>query len=204
MQGALEGTRSMLSAMNEQFAGMQTAFNGVVSRAEDTTIRQINAGREQTEALGGVMQGLMGEMKANAEQSLSVIQVQLGAVVENLVERVGELSSEMMHVAHSTATGLMHESSEKLLQQTEGSSQALSARLEQLLDSIRDRSTDFDKASKQLRESQEFIGALLNRNGEALNQLAAASREGEGSIQTTLRLQGKFLLRRWRTDSGPL
>lgn len=191
MQGTLEGTRSMLGAMNDQFATMQAAFNGVVSRAEETTMRQINAGREQTEALGGVMQGLMGEMKSNAEQSMSVIQVQLGAVVEHLVGRVSELSAEMMSVAHSTAAD-SRQSSERLLQQTEGSSQALTARLEQLLDSIRDRSADFDKASKQLRESQEFIGDVLNRNGEALSQMAAAGREVR-EYTNNLRLQGSSL-----------
>jgi len=100
-QSTLEGARQMLGEMNGQFAGMQAAFNAVVARAEQTTSDQLNAGREQTEALTVVMRGLMTQLQENANQNLNTMQTQLTRVVNDLAGKVGSLSNEMLDAARS-------------------------------------------------------------------------------------------------------
>lgn len=168
MQATLEGTRATLGGMNEQFRAMQTAFREVVAKAEETTLHQVNTGREQTEELNRVMQGLLSGIAAGTAESMQAVQERLGTTVEQLVSRVDTLVKGS------------HDSASALLGQTEISTQALTARLEQILESIRDRSTDFDRASGNLRDAQIFISDLLQKNGEALKQLTAAGAEVRG------------------------
>ena len=168
MQSTLEGTRVVLGSMNDQFGAMQTAFREVVAKAEETTLLQVNTGREQTEELNRVMRELLSGIASGTAQSMQTVQERLGETVEQLVARVDTLAKGS------------HESAAVLLGQTEMSSKALTGRLEQILESIRDRSTDFERASGQLREAQTFISGLLQQNGEALKQLAAAGSDVRG------------------------
>ena len=168
MQATLEGTRMMLGGMNDQFGAMQAAFRDVVAKAEETTLHQVNTGREQTEELNRVMQGLLSGIAAGTAESMQAVQERLGTTVDDLISRVDTLAKGS------------HDSAAALLGQTEVSAQALTARLEQILDSIRDRSTDFDRASGNLRDAQAFVSDLLQKNGEALKQLTAAGAEVRG------------------------
>ncbi len=168
MQATLEGTRVMLGGMNDQFGAMQAVFRDVVSKAEETTLHQVNAGREQTEELNHVMQGLLSGIAAGTAESMQVVQERLGTTVEQLISRV------------DTLTKGSHDSAAALIGQTEVSAQALAARLEQILESMRERSTDFDRAGGALRDAQAFIADLLQRNGDALKQLTAAGVEVRG------------------------
>ena len=147
---------------------MQAAFQGVVAKAEEATLHQVNSGREQTEELNRVMQGLLSGIAAGTAESMQTMQERLGTTIEQLVTRVDALTKGS------------HESAAALIGQTEVSAQALTARLEQILESIRERSTDFDRASGSLRDAQAFIADLLQRNGDALKQLTAAGVEVRG------------------------
>lgn len=168
MQATLEGTRAMLGGMNDQFGAMQVAFRDVVSKAEEATLHQVSTGREQTEELNRVMQGLLSGIAAGTAESMQAVQERLGTTVEQLISRV------------DTLTKGSHDTTAALLGQTELSTQALTARLEQILESIRDRSADFDRASGNLRDAQAFVSDLLQKNGDALKQLAAAGAEVRG------------------------
>ncbi len=168
MQATLEGTRAMLGGMNDQFGAMQLAFRDVVAKAEEATLHQVSTGREQTEELNRVMQGLLSGIAAGTAESMQAVQEKLGTTVDQLISRV------------DTLTKGSNDSTAALLGQTEISTQALTARLEQILESIRDRSTDFDRASGSLREAQAFISDLLQKNGDALKKLTAAGAEVRG------------------------
>jgi uncharacterized phage infection (PIP) family protein YhgE len=176
VQNTLEGTRQMLGSMNDQFSAMQVAFTSVVARAEETTLKQVNSGREQVEAVTAVMRVLMTDLKTNADQNLSTMHTQLTQVVDGLVSKVADVSTEMMRVAHAAAEDSRH-STAALLEQTEMSSQAMTERIEQILQNIKDRSSDFEHASAALRDAQVFISELLQQNGNALASLGTASRE---------------------------
>ena len=92
VQGTLETTRQVLSEMNNQFAQMQTALGVIIAKVEETTTDQMKTGREQTEALAALMNGLMNKLQETAEQNLSNVQTQLMRVVSDLTEKVTGLS----------------------------------------------------------------------------------------------------------------
>jgi hypothetical protein len=174
VQSTLEGARQMLGEMNGQFAGMQAAFNAVVARAEQTTSDQLNAGREQMEALTVVMRGLMTQLQENANQNLNTMQTQLTRVVDDLAGKVGSLSNEMLDAARSL-TDHSHQSAAVVMEKTDAWSEATSKRLETLLAGIEDRSKEFKEASAALLEAKTFVNNLLMENGKALAQMAQAS-----------------------------
>jgi len=59
VQGTLEATRQMLADMNAQFSTMQAAFSTIIEKAEQSTSDQMKIGREQTESMTALMNGLM-------------------------------------------------------------------------------------------------------------------------------------------------
>lgn len=180
MQATLEGTRSVLAGMNDQFGAMQSAFNGVVARAEEATIQQVAAGREQTEQLHQVMRGVLASIASGTADNMQTLKDQLS-------ETVGQLVSQVEVLTKSS-----HDSASTLLGQAESSSQAMAARLEQVLEGIRQRSSEFEEASEHLRDAQTFISALLQQNGDNLKQLGAASAEVRG-YTADLRAQAQSL-----------
>jgi uncharacterized protein YukE len=176
IQGTLEGTRQVLSDLNGQFVGMQDAFNAVVAKAEETTASQLSRGREETEALSGVMQGLMQKLEETAGQNLSLMQSQLSRVVEDLTGKVAKISEEMMSAAQAV-TLQSQQSTSGILEKIETSSSTTAKRLEVLLSGIEDRSKDFREASTALLEAKTFVNSVLQENGKALGQMAEASRQ---------------------------
>jgi hypothetical protein len=191
VQSTLEGARQMLGDMNGQFAGMQAAFTAVVARAEQTTSDQLNAGREQTEALSAVMRGLMTQLQENASQNLNTMQTQLTRVVNDLAAKVGSLSNEMLDAARSL-TDHSQQSATAVMEKTDEWSQATSKRLETLLVGIEDRSKDFKEASAALLEAKTFVNNLLMENGKALAQMAQAS-QSVHAYSTELRGQSEAM-----------
>jgi ABC-type transporter Mla subunit MlaD len=174
VQGTLEGTRQMLAEMNAQFGSMQAAFSAIVEKAEQTTSDQLNAGREQTEALTALMNGLMLKLQETADQNLNSVRSQLTLVVSDLAEKVGRLSKDMMAAAENVAKQ-SHASATPVLEQTGNWSEATAKRLEALLANVEARTTDFQKASHSLFEARSFITDLIKENGAALERMAAAS-----------------------------
>lgn len=180
MQATLEGTRSMLAGMNDQFGAMQSAFNGVVARAEESTMQQMAAGREQTEQLHQVMRGVLASIASGTADNMQTLKDQLSETIGQLVAQV------------ETLTKSSHDSTSTLLGQAESSSQAMAARLEQVLEGIRQRSSEFEEAGQHLRDAQTFISTLLLQNGDNLKQLGAASAEVRG-YTADLRAQAQSL-----------
>lgn len=180
MQATLEGTRTMLAGMNDQFGAMQSAFNGVVARAEEATMQQMAAGRDQTEQLHEVMRGVLASIASGTAENMTTLKDQLSETVRQLVAQV------------ETLTKSSHDSASTLLGQAESSSQAMTSRLEQVLEGIRQRSSEFEEASQQLKDAQAFISALLLQNGDNLKQLGAASAEVRG-YTADLRAQAQSL-----------
>ena len=180
MQATLEGTRGMLAGMNDQFGAMQSAFNGVVARAEEATIQQMSAGKEQTEQLHEVMRGVLASIASGTADNMQTLKDQLSKTVGQLIAQVDVLTKSS------------HDSASTLLGQAESSSQAMTARLEQVLEGIRQRSSEFEQASQHLKDAQSFISALLLQNGDNLKQLGAASAEVRG-YTADLRAQAQSL-----------
>ncbi|SEG46603.1 Methyl-accepting chemotaxis protein [Bryocella elongata] len=180
MQATLEATRGMLSAMNDQFGATQASFNGVIARAEETTMQQVAAGREQTEQLHQVMRGVLASITSGTADNMQTLRDQLKETIDQLVSQV-ELHTRSSQDSAST-----------LLGQAASSSQAMTDRLEGVLNSLQDRSSDFEHASQQLTAAQGFISALLQQNGTALQQLGAASAEVRG-YTADLRAQAQSL-----------
>jgi hypothetical protein len=180
MQATLEGTRNMLAGMNDQFGAMQFAFNGVVARAEEATMQQVNAGREQTEQLHEVMRGVLASISSGTAENMQTLKDQLN-------ETIGQLVSQVDLLTKST-----HESTSTLIGQAESSAQATAARLEIVLEGLRQRSSEFEGASRSLRDAQQFISSLLQQNGDNLKQLVAASAEVKG-YTADLRAQSQSL-----------
>jgi hypothetical protein len=176
IQGTLEGTRQVLSELNSQFIGMQEAFNAVVAKAEATTTSQLSRGREETEALSGVMQGLMRKLEETAGQNLALMQNQLTRVVEDLAGKVSQISNEMMASAQAV-TLHNQQSTAGMLEKINTSSEDTTKRLETLLAGIEDRSKDFREASSALLEAKTFVNSILQENGKALAQMVEASRQ---------------------------
>jgi hypothetical protein len=176
IQGTLEGTRQVLSELNAQFVGMQEAFNAVVAKAEETTASQLARGREETEALSGVMHGLMRKLEETAGQNLALMQGQLTRVVEDLSAKVTDISDKMMNAAQAV-TLRSQQSTAEILEQIDTSSQNSANRLAALLGGIEDRSKDFREASVALLEAKTFVNSILQENGKALAQMAEASKQ---------------------------
>ena len=171
----LGDTRALLLDMNTRFESMQTAFSSVVSKAEQTTIDQLQAGQLQTKALTAVMHGLMNKLQETADQSLSTMHSQLTRVVDDLSSKVAGLSVDMMDAAKNMA-GQSQQSAATIIEKTDKWSESTSARLESLLAGIEDRSREFNEAGQALLEAKVFMNNLLAQNANALAQMAEASR----------------------------
>jgi hypothetical protein len=96
VQGTLEATGKMLGQMNAQFESMQTAFAGVIQKAEVSTNNQLETGQRQTEALARLMEGLMIRLQESAANNVSSIRTQLTMVVGGLAQKVGSPSQELI------------------------------------------------------------------------------------------------------------
>jgi Mg2+ and Co2+ transporter CorA len=175
VQGVLEATRHVLSDMNTNFGVMQAAFATIIEKAEQSTLDQMKIGREQTEALTALMNGLMVRMQESAEQNLGSVRAQLTLVVGDLAERVGRLSQDMMTAAENVARQAQSSASE-VLDRTGEWSEANANRLERLLDSIEARSEEFQAAGQSLLKAKEFLVEVIGRNSGALERMAEASR----------------------------
>jgi ABC-type transporter Mla subunit MlaD len=176
VQGTLEATRQMLSDMNAQFGGMQAAFSAIIAKAEQSTSDQMKTGREQSEALTALMNGLIVRMQESADQNLGSVRSQLTLVVSDLAERVGTLSQDMMAAADTVAKQAQT-SANQVVQQTGAWSEATAKRLEGLLANIEARSRDFQSAGKSLLQAREFLSDVIAQNAGALDRMAEASRQ---------------------------
>ncbi len=176
VQGTLEATRQMLSDMNSQFGSMQGAFATIIEKAEQTTSDQLKSGKEQTEALTALMNGLMLSLQQTADQNLTTVRTQLTLVVSDLSEKVGTLSKDMMAAAENVAKQ-SQASASHILEQTGNWSEATAKRLEALLANIEARSTDFQAASHSLLQARSFLTDLIGQNATALDRMAEASRQ---------------------------
>lgn len=176
VQGTLEATRQMLSEMNAQFGAMQAAFSTIIEKAEQATSDQLKTGREQTEALTALMNGLMVKMQESADQNLGSIRTQLTMVVGDLAEKVGSLSQEMMMAAEKTAKQAQNSASEVLDKAGEWSD-ATAKRLEKLVDAIQNRSIEFKSAGESLLRARDLLIDVIGQNSHALDRMADASRQ---------------------------
>ena len=176
VKGTLEATRGMLSDMNTQFASMQAAFMLIIQKAEQSTSDQMQTGREQTEALTALMNGLMIRMQESADQNLGSVRAQLTLVVSDLAEKVGGLSQDMMAAADNVAKSAQT-SANQVVAQTGAWSEATAKRLEGLLANIEARSRDFQAAGQSLLQAKEFLSGVIAQNAGALEKMAEASRQ---------------------------
>jgi len=176
VQGTLEATRQMLSDMNAQFLAMQGAFSTIIEKAEQSTSDQMKTGREQTEALTALMNGLMIRMQESADQNLGNVRSQLTLVVSDLAERVGSLSQDMMLAADKVAKQAQTSASQ-VLDQTGEWSEATAKRLEGLLANMEARSKDFQTAGQSLLSARDFLKDVISQNAGALDRMADASRQ---------------------------
>lgn len=176
VQGTLEATRQMLSDMNVQFGSMQAVFTAIIEKAEQTTSDQLKTGREQTESLTAVMNGLMLKLQETADQNLSSVRTQLTMVVDDLSQKVGTLSKDMMAAAE-TVSRQSQASASHLIEQTGNWSEATARRLEGLLANIEGRSNDFQQAGQALLQARSFLTDLISQNATALDRMAEASRQ---------------------------
>jgi hypothetical protein len=176
VQGTLEATRHMLSEMNTQFASMRVAFSTIIEKAEQSTSDQMKTGREQTEALTALMNGLMVRMQESADQNLGSVRAQLTLVVSDLAERVGTLSQDMMAAADNVAKQAQT-SANQVLDQTGEWSEATARRLEGLLANMEARSSEFQTAGQSLLKARDFLAEVISQNTGALGRMAEASRQ---------------------------
>jgi len=176
VQGTLEATRQMLSDMNAQFLAMQTAFSTIIEKAEKSTSDQVSTGREQTEALTALMKGLMVRLQESADQNLGNVRTQLTLVVNDLAERVGSLSQDMMAAADKVAKQAQT-SANQVLDQTGEWSEATAKRLEGLLANMEARSKDFQTAGQSLLAARDFLREVIAQNAGAVDRMADASRQ---------------------------
>ncbi len=175
-EGTLEATRHMLSDMNAQFSGMQAAFASIIDKAEQSTSDQVKIGREQTEALTALMNGLMTRTQASADQNLGTVRAQLTLVVSDLAQKVGSLSHDMMAAADNVARQAQN-SANQVLDQTGEWSEATAKRLEGLLANIEARSSEFQAAGQSLLSARQFLADMVSQNASALDRMADASRQ---------------------------
>ncbi len=176
VQGTLEATRTMLSDMNTQFGSMQAAFSMIIEKAEQSTSDQMKTGREQTEALTALMNGLMIRMQESADQNLNSVRTQLTLVVGDLAEKVGSLSKDMMSAAENVSKR-SQASADHMLQQTGNWSEATAKRLEALLANIEKRSSEFQNAGQTLMKARDFLAEIISQNATALERMSDASRQ---------------------------
>jgi ABC-type transporter Mla subunit MlaD len=160
--------------MNAQFSTMQAAFSTIIEKAEQSTSDQMKIGREQTEGLTALMNGLMVRMQESADSNLGNVRNQLTLVVSNLSERVGSLSHDMMAAAGEVAKQAQN-SANQVLDQTGEWSEATARRLEGLLNNIEARSADFQAAGQSLIKARDFLVEVISQNARALDRMADAS-----------------------------
>ena len=135
----------------------------------------MKTGREQTEALTALMNGLMMRMRqSSADQNLGAVRTQLTLVVSDLAEKVGTLSQDMMAAADNVAKQAQN-SANQVLDQTGEWSEATARRLERLLANIEARSSEFQAAGQSLLKAREFLEDVISKNAGALERMADAS-----------------------------
>jgi Mg2+ and Co2+ transporter CorA len=176
IQGALEATRQMLSEMNTQFASMQAAFAGIIEKAEASTSTQLQTGKDQTEALTRLMEGLMLKLQETADNNVTSIRSQLTLVVSDLAQRVGSLSQEFMTAAQN-ATRDSQASALQVVEQTGNWSEATAKRLEALVNAIELRSGEFQAAGTTLLQLQGSLKETIHENAAILARIGEASRQ---------------------------
>jgi chromosome segregation ATPase len=191
VQGTMEATRQTLSEMNQQFGAVQAAFPAVVRKAEETTSDQLQSGREQTEALTSLMNGLMTRLQATADQNLNSVRDQLRRVVSDLAESVGTLSRDMMAAAEN-ATKQSQNSAQLVLDNTGAWSESTARRLESLLDKIEARGSDFQKAGQVLMQTHDHLAQTLAQGTISLQNMAEASSQVK-AYSTALSSQADLL-----------
>ncbi len=174
IQGTLGATRDALSEMIGQFGNMQAGFASIVQKAEEATADQRKSGLEQNAAMTRLMEGLMTQLQATADQSLSSVRSQLTLVVSDLTERVGGLSRDMVAAAER-ATRNSQSSAREVLDRTGEWSEATARRLEELLRGIESRSADFQKAAQVLMQVHEQLTVTIGQGNISLKNMAEAS-----------------------------
>jgi hypothetical protein len=191
VQSTLEGTRQTLAQMNDQFSSMQSAFAAVIAKAEESTTNQLTTGREQTEALASLMNGLMLKLQETADHNVSAIRHQLTLVVSDLSEKVGALSTDLMTAAQQTASQ-SRQTADEIIRHSETWSKATAERLEKLVSAIEVRSEEFRTAGQTLLKAHEFITDTIIENAQALDKMAEASKS-VASYTTALAGHAKVL-----------
>jgi hypothetical protein len=176
VQGTLEATRQMLAEMNVQFASMQAAFGGIIEKAESSTNSQVETGRQQTEALASLMNGLMLKLQETASQNVTSIRSELTLVVSDLAQKVGGLSHDLMTAASNVARE-SQASARQVVEQTGNWSEATARRLEALLNAIEVRSGEFQAAGATLLQLQRSLQATIHENAAVLERISEAGRQ---------------------------
>jgi chromosome segregation ATPase len=191
VQGTLEATRQMLGEMNAQFASMQSAFTGIIQKAELSTNNQLETGQRQTEALSRLMEGLMVRLQETADNNVTCIRTQLTVVVGELAEKVGSLSQELI-TATQNAARESQASAQKVVEETGNRSEATARRLEALVKSIEVRAGELQTAGATLLQVQQSLQQTIAENGQVLTRVADAGRQVQ-AYSTALAVQGATL-----------
>jgi ribosomal protein S9 len=143
-------------------------------RKQDSTTDHIMFGKEQREGLADRMNGLLLKLQESADQNLLSVRSQMSMVVEDLSEKVGALSRDMMAAAGNAAKQ-SQATANQVIEQTGNWSDATAKRLDTLMASMEARTTDFHKASEGLLQARTFVVDVINQNANALDRMAEAS-----------------------------
>jgi ABC-type transporter Mla subunit MlaD len=166
----------MLADMNTQFASMQAAFTGVVEKAERSTSSQMETGKQQTEALARLMEGLMVRLQETASTNVANIRAELTNVVSDLAQKVGGLSQDLMAAAQNTVRE-SQATAQRVVEQTGSWSESTAKRLEALVNSIEVRASEFQAAGATLTQLQQSLRQTIAENAQVLGHIADASRQ---------------------------
>jgi hypothetical protein len=168
--GTLHSTGEVLRGMNTQFDRLQVALEAVILEARRTTESQFVTGREQTQAMTTLMEGLMVRLNESAQSNLDAVTASLVAVVNDLSAKVNRLSDDMVSAVTKAAT----ESSlntKAVVASASQWSESTAQRLETLVEGIAARSEEFRAAGKTLLASHDMIRQTLQENQHALSAI---------------------------------
>ena len=176
VQGTLEASRQMLGEMNIQFASMQGAFAEVIKKAQESTSSQLETGKQQTEALTSLMNGLMIKLQETADHNVTSIRSELSLVVTDLAQKVGSFSTELMAAAQNVSRE-SQATARQVVEQTGHWSEATARRLEGLLNAIEVRTSEFAAAGATLMQLQHSLQDTIKQNADVLMRVSEAGRQ---------------------------
>lgn len=172
----IRGSVGLLEGVNTGFAEMQGTLKQVLEQARSTTDDQLRAGMEQSRQLGVLVEGLMTRLDEKASQNMDQVASALTGVVTDLSSKVTQLSEDLV-ARVGAVTAESQAAASRSREAADAWTAHSGAQLAQLIETLREKSTDFEAAGETLLQAQQMLAGTLQQNNAALSEMKSAAEQ---------------------------